>query len=163
VSRAGCRAAAALAQLGLVLAAYFLWARPYQLRWGATGEETARPMPGDNLDPRPAFLATRAILEGVKSRVEGRTEPMVRANFEFAVYLPAALVFFVALLLGLVRPLTSRRWWSGLAAGATWLFAWYSPAPTWLGALLALLVAWRLVTLPSGCARSFAPPHTRST
>jgi hypothetical protein len=45
----------------VVLAVYFLWARPYQLRWGATDEEVRRPMPGDELDSRPTFLATRAI------------------------------------------------------------------------------------------------------
>lgn len=50
-----------LVVVGLVLAAYFLWARPYQLRWSATNEEVARPMPGDELDPDPTFLATRAI------------------------------------------------------------------------------------------------------
>jgi hypothetical protein len=47
--------------IGLVLTVYLIWARPYQLRWGATAEEIARPMPGDELDPRPTFLATRAI------------------------------------------------------------------------------------------------------
>jgi hypothetical protein len=44
-----------------VMAAYVLWARPYQLHWGATADEIARPMPGDELDPAPTFLATRAI------------------------------------------------------------------------------------------------------
>ena len=47
--------------IGLVLTAYVIWARPYQLHWGATADEIARPMPGDELDPRPTFLATRAI------------------------------------------------------------------------------------------------------
>lgn len=50
-----------LCLMGLVLAAYLLWARPYQLRWGATDEEVKRPMPGDELNPNPKFLATRAI------------------------------------------------------------------------------------------------------
>jgi len=45
----------------LTLAAYILWARPYQLHWGATGEEVQRPMPGDELDSSPTFQATRAI------------------------------------------------------------------------------------------------------
>lgn len=52
---------AALALLGLITALYILWARPYQLTWGATQEEIERPMPGDELDPDPDFLATRAI------------------------------------------------------------------------------------------------------
>jgi hypothetical protein len=43
------------------MAIYVLWARPYQLHWGATEEEVQRPMPGDKLDPSPSFLATRAI------------------------------------------------------------------------------------------------------
>jgi len=55
------RIAATLALIALVLAAYFLWARPHQLRWGATAAEVRRPMPGDELDPHPRFLATRAI------------------------------------------------------------------------------------------------------
>src|SRR5512135_3169783 len=52
---------AVIALLALVLGAYLLWARPYQLRWGATDEEVRRPMPGDELDPTPTFLSTRAI------------------------------------------------------------------------------------------------------
>jgi hypothetical protein len=47
--------------VAVVLLAYFVLARPYQLRWGATTEEIARPMPGDDLDLTPAFLSTRAI------------------------------------------------------------------------------------------------------
>ncbi len=40
---------AALALLGLVAALYLLWARPYQLTWGAIEEEIQRPMPGDEV------------------------------------------------------------------------------------------------------------------
>lgn len=40
---------------------YLLWARPGQLRWGATDAEVARAMPGDALSHHPTFLSTRAI------------------------------------------------------------------------------------------------------
>jgi hypothetical protein len=52
---------AVLTLVGLVVATYVFWARPYQLRWGATDAEVNRVMPGDELDPHPTFLATRAI------------------------------------------------------------------------------------------------------
>lgn len=52
---------AILALIGLVMAAYLLWARPYQLHWGSTDEEVKRVMPGDELNPDPKFLSTRAI------------------------------------------------------------------------------------------------------
>ncbi|MDP4220399.1 MAG: hypothetical protein Q8916_03950 [Bacteroidota bacterium] len=55
------RIAAVLSAILLVLAVYFVWARPYQLRWGATDSEVLRAMPGDSLDLHPTFLATRAI------------------------------------------------------------------------------------------------------
>jgi hypothetical protein len=35
--------------------------RPWQLRWGATDEELARALPGDELVTTPTFNATRAI------------------------------------------------------------------------------------------------------
>jgi hypothetical protein len=35
--------------------------RPWQLRWGATDDELARPLPGDELVSTPTFNATRAI------------------------------------------------------------------------------------------------------
>lgn len=50
-----------LGSVGLVMAAYLRWARPYQLRWGATDEEVQRSMPGDELISNPRYLATRAI------------------------------------------------------------------------------------------------------
>ncbi len=50
-----------LAVLCVVVAAYLVAARPSQLRWGASDEEVARGMPGDELSLRPTFLATRAI------------------------------------------------------------------------------------------------------
>ena len=52
---------AVLLLIVLTLAAYLLWARPYQLTWGATSEEISRAMPGDELAANPRFLATRAI------------------------------------------------------------------------------------------------------
>jgi hypothetical protein len=59
---------AVFALVGLVMTAYLRWARPYQLRWGATDEELQRPMPGDELNSNPKFLATRAIT------IEGKPE-----------------------------------------------------------------------------------------
>jgi hypothetical protein len=41
--------------------AYVAWYRPWQLRWGATDEELARPMPGDADVPVPSFDATRSV------------------------------------------------------------------------------------------------------
>jgi hypothetical protein len=35
--------------------------RPWHLRWGATEDEVAAAMPGDDIVPRPSFNATRAI------------------------------------------------------------------------------------------------------
>jgi len=52
----------------LLLALYGLAIRPWQLRWGATPEEVARPMPGDQLVTGPTFWATRAIT------IQGRSE-----------------------------------------------------------------------------------------
>ncbi len=47
--------------LGAATAAYLLYIRPWQLRWGATDEELERPMPGDEIVARPTFNATRAV------------------------------------------------------------------------------------------------------
>ncbi|KUO58610.1 MAG: hypothetical protein APF84_15670 [Gracilibacter sp. BRH_c7a] len=61
VSRFFKRLLAALVLLALIMAAYMLWARPYQLHWGATDQELTQAMPGDHLDSDPEFFATRAI------------------------------------------------------------------------------------------------------
>jgi hypothetical protein len=55
------RFAAILSLLVLLGSAYMFLVRPAQLRWGATPEELALPMPEDNIVPRPVFDATRAI------------------------------------------------------------------------------------------------------
>ena len=47
--------------VGAATAAYLLFIRPWQLRWGATDEELDRPMPGDEIVERPTFNATRAV------------------------------------------------------------------------------------------------------
>jgi len=41
--------------------AYVRFVRPWQLTWGATPEEVARPLPSDDLVRDPTFDATRAI------------------------------------------------------------------------------------------------------
>jgi hypothetical protein len=56
---------AVLAILLLIAVGYLGLCRPYQLHWGATPVEIERPMPGDELNRNPSFLATRAItIEG---------------------------------------------------------------------------------------------------
>lgn len=54
-----------LAMLGSILSwmtvLYFLFIRPWHLRWGATDEEVGRPMPGDDQVSHPMLEATRAI------------------------------------------------------------------------------------------------------
>ncbi len=272
------RIAAVLALISLVMAAYMLWARPFQLNWGATDQEVSQIMPGDHLAPQPGFFATRAvtitgtpeeiwpwliqmgygragyygydivenlgspggirsadrilpqfqdfkagdevpissiygmifyeikpdqyliwtgkdqqgsflwalypiddshtrlvsrirwsfhwtepealafdlfteftdhlavreILQGVKGRVENRIEPMSVQNTEFALYVMSALLFLAALIILLIRPLTWKRWLTGLAVGAAWLLTWYAPVPIWAGAGLELLLFGRL-------------------
>ena len=50
------------AALGAVLVGvYVRFIRPWQLRWGATDEEVARAMPGDDVVKHPTFNATRAV------------------------------------------------------------------------------------------------------
>lgn len=64
------RMLALFALLAAVLTAYLLWARPYQLRWGATDSEVKRSIPGDELHGNPTFPATRAItIEGTPDEI----------------------------------------------------------------------------------------------
>ncbi len=50
-----------LALLIAVLVLYLAFIRPRQLRWGATDEEVAQSMPGDDRVKNPNFVATRAV------------------------------------------------------------------------------------------------------
>ncbi len=52
---------AALVGLPLLTVGYVRVVRPWQLAWGATADEAARTLPGDDLVPRPSFAATRAV------------------------------------------------------------------------------------------------------
>jgi hypothetical protein len=47
--------------VAVMLSAYISWIRPWQLRWGATDEEVARILPGDDFLDSPSFNATRAV------------------------------------------------------------------------------------------------------
>ncbi|MGZ3460418.1 MAG: hypothetical protein ACXU86_18170, partial [Archangium sp.] len=56
------RSLAPLAAMGAGgLAGYYLVARPWHMRWGATREELTRPMPGDELVGKPVSVSNRAI------------------------------------------------------------------------------------------------------
>jgi hypothetical protein len=50
-----------LAFLALLIAIYFGFARDFQMTWGATSEDVARPMMGDELIDSPEFNSTRAV------------------------------------------------------------------------------------------------------
>ena len=52
---------ASLGAISLGIGAYLRFIRPWQLRWGATDEEVARAMPGDDVVKHPTFDATRAV------------------------------------------------------------------------------------------------------
>ena len=51
----------ALAAVTLAVVIYLRFVRPWQVRWGATGEEVARPMPGDDIAGPGARCTTRAV------------------------------------------------------------------------------------------------------
>jgi hypothetical protein len=69
-----------LAVAAVVLAAAFAGLyRPWQLRWGATAEELARSMPGDDVVYRPRFNATRAVT--VSARPEDIWPWLVQIGF----------------------------------------------------------------------------------
>ncbi len=50
-----------MAILAILIAFFYLVYRPWQLSWGATPDEVARPMVGDGLVKSPTFNATRAV------------------------------------------------------------------------------------------------------
>ncbi len=47
--------------IAIIFAAYLLWIRPKLLKWGATDEEFARKMVGDEVVSNPSFIATRGV------------------------------------------------------------------------------------------------------
>ena len=51
-----------------LIGVYLIAVRPWHLRWGATDEEVARPMPGDEINAHPSFSGTRAVT--VRARPE---------------------------------------------------------------------------------------------
>jgi hypothetical protein len=55
------RTIAGVTVIGGAAVAYILLVRPWHLRWGATGQESHEPLPGDDLIANPDLTATRAI------------------------------------------------------------------------------------------------------
>lgn len=81
-----------------------------------------------------------------QERPGGPSRPRPRTNIELAIFVAIALTFAAAVVLLVARAFSWRRWLAGLAAGATWLIAWYAGVPTWVGALLLVGAAstlWR--------------------
>ena len=64
-----CRYAAGVSTIGVAAAVYILFARPRQLRWGASARECEASLPGDDLIVSPDLTATRA----------GRLVPLAQA------------------------------------------------------------------------------------
>jgi hypothetical protein len=50
-----------IAALVLFICAYLALVRPWHRRWGALDDEVTRPLPGDELIPRPSYATTRAV------------------------------------------------------------------------------------------------------
>jgi len=62
------RAIGILIILGSVaFAVYYLFIRPWHLRWGATDAEVERIMPGDDEIKDPTYLTTRAVTTNASS------------------------------------------------------------------------------------------------
>jgi len=61
VNRIKRNALLAMTFLVALVAFFYLVYRPWQLSWGATADEVARPMAGDGLVSNPTFNATRAV------------------------------------------------------------------------------------------------------
>jgi hypothetical protein len=61
VNSRGVRLLALLGSLAVILCVFFLFVRPWYVRWGATDEETDRVLPGDEIVANAAGQETRAI------------------------------------------------------------------------------------------------------
>ena len=59
-----CRRVVGVTAIGCAAAACIFLARRWQLRWGATVQESGEPLPGDHLIADPDLTATRAITVG---------------------------------------------------------------------------------------------------
>jgi hypothetical protein len=59
-----CRHVVGVTAIGCAAAACIFFARRWQIRWGATGQESGEPLPGDDLIADPDLTATRAITVG---------------------------------------------------------------------------------------------------
>jgi carbon monoxide dehydrogenase subunit G len=54
-------AASGMFVLGIGVATYLKWIRPWHLRWGATDDEVNRSLPGDDRIPAATWCTTRAV------------------------------------------------------------------------------------------------------
>jgi hypothetical protein len=100
-----------------------LVARPWQLRWGATAEETRTTLPGDDLVPDAAYVITRAI---AMQALAGAIWPWLvqpgqgRAGFstyERLGQIVGAAIRSAARIVPKLRQIDGGRYWQSLAVG----------------------------------------------
>jgi hypothetical protein len=71
-----------VAAVVVVAVAFFGWYRPWHLKWGATPEDLARRMAGDEIVQRPIFNATRVVM--IEARPEDIWPWIVQIGFSRA-------------------------------------------------------------------------------
>lgn len=92
-------------------------------------------------------VAVRAILRGVRDRVEGRRRPSLTVQaFEIAGWLLVMAELASGMALALFGRRSVRAWWTALGAGMVLFLVLYGPAPHWLNAAIpwVYLTAWWL-------------------
>lgn len=86
-------------------------------------------------------VAVRKILTGIKARVEGKpSQSFFMQSAEFFYFVATLLVYLVALVLLIIKPLNLRQYLFALASGLIFLFTWYTRLPIPLGIVMALVV-----------------------
>jgi hypothetical protein len=105
-------------------------------------------------------IAVRKILQGVKDRVEGRSDSFARQNIEFAVYVGALVALLAALGVLLWRPLRASTWLTALGAGAAWLVVWYAPIAVHTAVLVNAAVVWALLATRPGSRTATGGPSS---
>lgn len=107
-------------------------------------------------------VAVRAILRGVRDRVEGRTPPsLLLQGFEIAGWFLACVEFAVSALFVVLRRRWGAAWLDAFGSGLLLLFVLYAGAPVWVNAILPWVwLAWLVARRRMPHASSHPEPQT---